>query len=46
MLTARWLGLPAVDGRLFALDPARLSSLGFEHETHVITSWNSTSVAP
>jgi probable phosphoglycerate mutase len=46
MLTARWLGLPAVDGRLFALDPARLSSLGFEHETHVITSWNSPSVAP
>jgi broad specificity phosphatase PhoE len=46
MLTARWLGLPAVDGRLFALDPARLSSLGFEHGQHVITSWNSTAVAP
>lgn len=41
MLTARWLDLPAVDGRLFALDPARLSSLGFEHDQHVITSWNS-----
>ena len=40
MLTARWLGLPPVDGRLFALDPARLSSLGFEHEQHVITAWN------
>ena len=40
MLTARWLGLPPVDGRLFALDPARLSSLGFEHEQRVITSWN------
>ena len=40
MLTARWLGLPPVDGRLFALDPVRLSSLGFEHEQHVITAWN------
>jgi probable phosphoglycerate mutase len=40
ILTARWLGLPPVDGRLFALDPARLSSLGFEHEQHVICSWN------
>jgi broad specificity phosphatase PhoE len=40
MLTARWLGLPAADGRLFALDPARLSALGFEHEQHVITQWN------
>ena len=41
ILTARWLGLPPIDGRLFALDPARLSALGFEHEQHVITSWNS-----
>jgi broad specificity phosphatase PhoE len=40
MLTARWLVLPAIDGRLFALGPARLSSLGYEHEQHVITSWN------
>jgi broad specificity phosphatase PhoE len=40
VLTAGWLGLPPVDGRLFALDPARLSSLGFEHEQHVIRSWN------
>lgn len=41
ILTARWLGLPAIDGRLFALDPARLSALGFEHEQQVIRSWNS-----
>lgn len=40
ILTARWLGLPAVDGRLFALEPARLSGLGFEHGEHVITLWN------
>ncbi len=42
ILTARWLGLPPIDGRLFALDPARLSALGFEHEQHVITCWNAT----
>ena len=40
ILTARWLGLPPVAGRLFALDPARVSALGFEHEQHVITQWN------
>lgn len=40
ILTARWLGLPPVDGRLFALAPARVSSLGFEHEQPVITCWN------
>jgi len=43
ILTARWLGLPERDGRLFALDPARLSALGFEHEQPVISCWNSTS---
>ena len=46
ILTARWLGLRPIDGRLFALDPARLSALGFEHEQHVITCWNATSAAP
>jgi broad specificity phosphatase PhoE len=40
ILTARWLGLPPVDGRLYALDPARLSALGFEHEQPVIRRWN------
>jgi broad specificity phosphatase PhoE len=43
ILTARWLALPANAGRLFALAPARLSSLGFEHDQRVITSWNATS---
>jgi broad specificity phosphatase PhoE len=42
ILTARWLGLPPLDGQLFALDPARLSALGFEHENHVIRQWNAT----
>ena len=40
ILTATWLGLPPIDGRLFALDPARLSALGFEHEQQVIRQWN------
>ena len=40
ILTATWLGLPPISGRLFALDPARLSCLGHEHEQRVIRSWN------
>lgn len=40
ILTARWLGLPPVDGRLFALAPATLSSLGFEHDCPVVRTWN------
>jgi broad specificity phosphatase PhoE len=43
VLTARWLGLPAVDGRLFVLDPASLSVLGHEHEAAVIRLWNEAS---
>jgi broad specificity phosphatase PhoE len=40
ILTATWLGLSPDAARFFALDPARLSSLGFEHEQRVIRSWN------
>jgi broad specificity phosphatase PhoE len=39
-LTARWLGLEPSAGRLFALDPATISVLGFERETSVIRLWN------
>jgi broad specificity phosphatase PhoE len=40
-LTARWLGLAVTDGRLFRLDTATLSRLGYERENPVILAWNS-----
>ena len=40
ILTATWLGLPRDAARLFALEPAHRSSLGFEREQRVITNWN------
>ena len=40
VLTACWLGLPPQDGSLFALGTAAVSTLGYEHQTRVITRWN------
>jgi broad specificity phosphatase PhoE len=40
VLTARWLGLPPSDGRLFRLDTGTVSSLGAEHDEPIILTWN------
>ena len=39
-LTARWLGLPVSEGRLFRLDTSTVSVLGHERETPVLLRWN------
>jgi probable phosphoglycerate mutase len=40
ILCARWLGLPAFDGRFFRLDTAAVSRLGFEHARPVVDGLN------
>jgi broad specificity phosphatase PhoE len=41
VLTARWIGQPAEEGRFFRLDTATVSVLGHERETPVLLRWNS-----
>ena len=47
ILTARWLGLPAVDARHFYLTTASLSMLGYHHDLNepVIRLWNDAATA-
>jgi probable phosphoglycerate mutase len=40
VLSARWLGLPARRGALFALETATVGVLGWEHATRVVETWN------
>jgi probable phosphoglycerate mutase len=40
VVAARWCDLDPVEGRRFVLDPATLSTLGWERETPAVRRWN------
>jgi broad specificity phosphatase PhoE len=39
-LACRWLGQPVAEGRLFRLDTATVSVLGYDRESPVVARWN------
>jgi broad specificity phosphatase PhoE len=41
VLAARWVALPPEDGRIFYLDPASVSVLGWHGAQPVVRTWNS-----
>jgi broad specificity phosphatase PhoE len=45
VLTARWLGLPASEGRMFALSTSTVSVLDTEHDSPVVRRWNMPATA-
>lgn len=42
ILTARWIGLPALGGSHFVLGTGSVSVLGWEREARVVNKWNQT----
>lgn len=40
VLAARWLGLPAMDGRYFVLETATVNVLGYERDQPAVLRWN------
>lgn len=40
VLAARWLGLPAGDGRLFVLETSTINILGYSHGVPAVVVWN------
>lgn len=40
VFTARWLGLPASEGRHFILSTGTINLLGYEHESPAVIIWN------
>jgi broad specificity phosphatase PhoE len=41
VMAARWAGLDGAYGKIFELDPATISVLGWHHDYRVIERWNS-----
>jgi probable phosphoglycerate mutase len=39
-LASPWLSLPVTDGRMFKLDTATVSVLGYEHDLPAVARWN------